>query len=182
MYKAPYDITIYRVDGTQFGLLHKTYVSWYDCRDLFRLYFAICEHKEGFLFRVPDKGKKKALKVLRKRVAQLQKRMKLKEKDWLEVQSTARPDCVYIRLSKFWQQTHRLCFLSAFLRAAKDVKRDSLKKVLKEGKYLKNTQPAVNRFIKGHTKLKLPEGIGRFRGWNRMFRKKKRSEVAAILV
>jgi len=181
VFDVGFPIDLYDLYGTEYGVIGNGYVDWHSCRESFRGSFAGKANKDGFLFAVPNRQPKKQIDQLKKMATALQDKMALSPEDRFVVEDTKAKNIVYIKLSKLWQKHVRLEFLTAFLRAAKNPARESLEEVLRRGKYLMHTKPAVERFVSGHFLFK-KNRLHDFCGWMDTFRGKKPEDVRKMLV
>lgn len=132
----------------------------------------------------------KRMAYVMKAVQKLNEKLGLTKKQCVRVVESDRKNVHWLLLSRFWYVPYRLDFLTAFVRASYELKSSSIAKIVKNGKYLKDIKPAVNRFLRGNVMMN-PKIATKFfnrtvtlvseLGWHECFLTKPRKSVRNIL-
>jgi hypothetical protein len=127
------------------------YVEWLSCRE--EVQNMTNRKTDGFLFRHCGDDKY-VIRFMRR----VERKLKLKAK--LKFVKTDDKTVFYVVLTRFWKGKStadgnmRRSLLTALLRAGRYYRTKNFQQALNSNEYLSTTQPAVQRFLNGHTKCR----------------------------
>lgn len=154
------------------GLFRDGRLHWYFCRERFH---AAQTHRGYRRFAFCCKASQR--KHVRKFIAAIEDRLKLRKKDRLKIRDTDNDRVLFIQTGAFWSKRPARDLLTILLRAGRKY-RSSVKNVLSKGRYLRSTKDAVEMFLDGHTRLRC--GVGWY-GWRDTFRRRNKESLKQIL-
>jgi len=171
------NLGLYVKPHRSWGYSEPASINWHGCRESFHEDW-LGYKSSDLIYYCHDRNKGQSIGRF---IARIESRLGLKTRT--EIGPTQRVNVSWVKVAPWWHQNEaRRTFFSIVLRAARryNPSKRNFNEALYTNKYGKQTRPAIEYFLKGHTRYSFPRYY--FDGWCETFKKLKLQEVSKLLI